>query len=273
MAAAENEAANDRPGADLHGRTAIVTGASRGIGFAVAQQLAAAGANVVLTARKQESAEDAAARITGGGQAVGIAAHVTDDDAARSCLDDTMDRFGSVDILVNNAGTNPAYGPLVDQDHARFAKTIDINVWAPVLWTSLAVEAWMRDNGGSVVNVSSIGGLVHEPGIGVYNASKSALIYLTRQLALELSPKIRVNCVCPGVVQARLSEALWKGHEDELAARTALGRIGTIDDVGSAVAFLASDAAAWMTGEAMAIDGGQSLGDPEPFRRGVPADA
>src|ERR1700758_2629590 len=142
---------------DLTGRTAIITGASRGIGLAISQQLAAAGANVVLTARKQEAAEAAAAQV--GEKALGVGAHAVDEDQARRCIDLTLERFGSIDILVNNAGTNPAYGPMVGQDHARFAKIIDVNLWAPLLWPALATKAWMGKHGGSVINTASIGGL------------------------------------------------------------------------------------------------------------------
>ncbi|MFZ0907612.1 MAG: SDR family oxidoreductase [Mycobacterium sp.] len=252
---------------DLSGRTAIITGASRGIGLAVAQQLAEAGANVVLTSRKQESA-DAAAEQVGGG-AIGVAAHAVDEDAARRCVDLTLDRFGSIDILVNNAGTNPAYGPLIEQDHARFAKTFEVNLWAPLLWTSLAVKGWMADHGGAVVNTASIGGMHQSPNMGMYNTTKAALIHLTKQLALELSPRVRVNAICPGVVRTRLAEALWKDHEQALSASTALGRIGEPADVASAVAFLVSDQASWITGETLVIDGGQLLGNALMFRAGA----
>ncbi|MDF3310157.1 SDR family oxidoreductase [Rhodococcus sp. T2V] len=254
-------------GLDLTGRTAIVTGASRGIGLAVARALAAAGANVVLTSRSQESADAAAAQV--GGTAIGVAAHAVDEDAARRCVDTTVERFGSLDILVNNAGTNPAFGPVIDQDHARFAKTFDVNLWAPVLWTGLATKAWMGEQGGAVVNTASIGGMAFEANIGLYNASKAALIHLTKQLALELSPNVRVNAVAPGVVRTKLAEALWKDHEQAVSASTALGRIGEPEDIASAVAFLVSDAASWITGETMAIDGGQLLGDATPFRQGA----
>jgi NAD(P)-dependent dehydrogenase (short-subunit alcohol dehydrogenase family) len=246
---------------DLTGRTAIVTGASRGIGLAGARALLAAGANVVLTSRKQEAADEAAASL-GDARAVGYAAHVTDEDAAAACVAFTLERFGSLDILVNNAGTNPAYGPVVDQDHGRFAKTFDINLWGPVLWTGLAWRAWMRDHGGAVINTASVGGLVVGPNLGLYHASKAALIHLTKQLALELAPKVRVNAVAPGVVRTRLAEALWKEHEAEVERLTPLGRIGEPDDVGATVAFLASDAASWITGETVRMDGGQMLGAP-----------
>ncbi|WP_128429885.1 SDR family oxidoreductase [Streptomyces cyaneus] len=251
-------------GLDLTGRTAVVTGASRGIGLAIAQALATAGAHVVLTSRSQEAADAAAAQV--GGTAVGVGAHAVDEEAARRCVELTLERFGSLDILVNNAGTNPAFGPVIDQDHGRFAKTFDVNLWAPVLWTGLATRAWMGEHGGAVVNTASVGGMAFEANIGLYNASKAALIHLTKQLALELSPKVRVNAVAPGVVRTKLAEALWKEHEQAVSASTALGRIGEPADIASAVAFLVSDAASWITGETMVIDGGQLLGDAVPFR-------
>lgn len=249
---------------DLTGRTAIITGASRGIGLAIAQRLADAGANVVLTSRKQDSADAAAAQV--GGNALGVAAHAAEGDAAQRCVDLTLERFDSVDILINNAGTNPAFGPLIDQDHARFAKIFDINFWGPLLWTSCAVKSWMGEHGGSVVNIASIGGLSFEPNLGLYNITKAALIHATKQLALELSPKVRVNAICPGVVRTRLAEALWKDHEQALSASTALGRIGEPPDVAEAVGFLVSDAASWITGEVMVVDGGQVLGNAVMFR-------
>jgi NAD(P)-dependent dehydrogenase (short-subunit alcohol dehydrogenase family) len=254
-------------GLDLTGRTAVVTGASRGIGLAIAQALAAGGANVVLTSRSQEAADAAAAQV--GGTAVGVGAHAVDEEAARRCVELTLERFGSLDILVNNAGTNPPFGPVIDQDHGRFAKTFDVNLWAPVLWTGLATRAWMGEHGGAVVNTASVGGMAFEANIGLYNASKAALIHLTRQLALELSPKVRVNAVAPGVVRTKLAEALWKEHEQAVSASTALGRIGEPADIASAVAFLVSEAASWITGETMVIDGGQLLGDAVPFRQGA----
>ena len=249
---------------DLTGRTAIITGASRGIGLAISQQLAAAGANVVLTARKQEAADAAAAQV--GENALGVGAHAVDEDAARRCLELTLQRFGSIDILVNNAGTNPAYGPLIDQDHARFTKIFDVNLWAPLLWTALATKAWMGEHGGSVINTASVGALRHEAGLGLYNTTKAALVYLTKQLALELSPNIRVNAVAPGVVRTRLAEALWRDHEPRVAASIALNRIGEPGDVAAAVVFLASEAAAWITGETIVIDGGLRLCDVRPYR-------
>jgi NAD(P)-dependent dehydrogenase (short-subunit alcohol dehydrogenase family) len=241
----------------LHGKVAIVTGASRGIGLAAGAALHRRGAQVILTSRSAEAAEKAAATLGKG--AFGWAAHATDQDAARSCVESTIADYGRLDILVNNAATNPAYGLVIDQDHARFAKTMDVNLWAPILWTSLAVRAWMGEHGGMVINIASIGGLSVVENLGVYHVSKAALIHLTRQLALELGPKVRVNAIAPGVVRTRLAEALWREHEERIAASTPLRRIGEPEDVGGVVAFLASDAARWMTGETVMVDGGQLL--------------
>ena len=141
---------------------------------------------------------------------------------------------------------------------------MDVNVWAPILWTQLAWRAWMVDHGGTVINTASLGGIAVSPNLGVYHTSKAALIHLTRQLALELAPKVRVNAVAPGVVRTRLAEALWKENEDQVAAVTPLGRIGEPADVGDAVAFLASDRARWITGETLVIDGGQILRAANP---------
>jgi len=134
-----------------------------------------------------------------------------------------------------------------------------------MLWSGLASKAWMTDNGGAIVNTASLGGMVAEKGIGVYNASKAALIHLTKQLAMELAPAVRVNAVAPGVVRTKLAEALWVDQEHAVAAATPLGRIGEPDDVASAILFLASDAARWITGETLVVDGGQLLGDIRNF--------
>lgn len=188
----------------LKGQTAIITGASRGIGLAAAQALSSAGANVVITARTEAAAKHAALEIAGGARdprITGLGAHVADDEAATRCVGSAIDRYGPIDILVNNVGTNPAYGPLIDQDRGRFAKLFEVNVWAPLLWTGLVAKSGMLARGGSVVNTASIGGLILEPTVCAYNASKAALIHMTKQLALELSPTIRVNAIAPGVVR------------------------------------------------------------------------
>lgn len=259
----------------LSDKTAIVTGASRGIGLATATALMAAGCNVVITSRSDESAVATASELNrravhGHGRAVGMGAHAVDAEAAQRCVDRTMTEFGRIDVLVNNAGTNPAYGALTDQDHARFAKTFDVNVWAPLQWTALVTAAWMGDNGGAVINVASIGGLIIEANLGIYNATKAAMIHLTKQQAFELGPGVRVNAVAPGVVRTKLAEALWREQETQLGAALPLGRIGEPHDISSAVVFLASDLACWMTGTTLVVDGGAVLGDrtSDPGRHG-----
>jgi NAD(P)-dependent dehydrogenase (short-subunit alcohol dehydrogenase family) len=241
---------------NLKGKTALVVGGSRGIGHAAAQCLADLGANVVLTARNQDDADGAAETISG---AAGFGAHAGDEEAAERCVDFTIEHFGRLDILVNNAATNAAYGPLVDQHYDAFRKTIDLNLWAPIMWSSLAAKAWMRRHGGTIVNTASLGGLTTEANLGVYNASKAALIHVTKQMAVELAPTVRVNAVAPGVVRTKLSEVLWREHEQALNNSLPLGRIGEPEDVGRAIAFLASDAAAWITGQTLVIDGGAIL--------------
>ncbi|HYC80859.1 MAG TPA: SDR family oxidoreductase [Solirubrobacterales bacterium] len=243
---------------DLAGRTAIVTGASRGIGLATARSLRRAGAKVVLTARTAAAAEEAAAELGAG--AAGYGAHAADADAAAACVAFAIERFGRLDVLVNNAGTNPAYGPAAAAERSAAAKTFEVNMWAPTLWSGAAWLGWMREHGGAIVNVASIGAFRPDPQLGIYNASKAGLLQLTRQLALELAPLVRVNAVAPGVVRTRLAEALWREHEPELVRRTPLGRIGEPADVGAAVAFLASEEAGWITGSTLVVDGGQLLG-------------
>jgi NAD(P)-dependent dehydrogenase (short-subunit alcohol dehydrogenase family) len=163
-------------------------------------------------------------------------------------------------VLVNNAGTNPAFGPLLELDQARFAKTIEVNLWAPILWSQLAWRAWMGEHGGAVINIASIGGLIAGANTGAYRVSKAGMIHLTRQLALELAPRVRVNALAPGLVRTRMAEALWKDDEARAAEGTLLGRIGEPLDIARAVAFLASDQASWITGETLVIDGGQLVG-------------
>ncbi len=243
---------------ELADRVAIITGASRGIGLASAALLASRGASVVLTSRDQVAVERAAATIPGG-RAIGVVADVVSEDAAQACVDLTLERFGSIDILVNNAGIGATFGPLVDQDHAAFSRTIDTNLWGPILWSGLVWHAWMREHGGTIVNVASLGGLSTAANIAIYSASKGALLHITRHQALELAPKVRVNAVAPGVVKTKLSERLWQDHGDRVVAGTPLGRLGEPDDVAEAIAFLASDAATWITGETILLDGGAIL--------------
>jgi len=241
----------------LDGKTALVTGASRGIGLAIARRYAEAGASVMLSSRKPEALEDAAASLAGlDGDVAWHAAHAGDPDAAAACVAATIDRFGSLDILVNNAATNPHFGPMLEIDRAQAMKTVEVNQLGVLAWCQAAYRAALEQHGGSIVNIASIGGLGPEPGIGWYNVTKAAVIHLTRQLAYELAPGVRVNALAPGLVRTYFARALWEAHEDAVSAQIPLRRIGEPDDIGSAALFLVSDAASWITGAVLAVDGG-----------------
>ena len=243
---------------ELNGKTALITGGSRGIGLAMAARFAEAGANVMITSRKAADLADAAAGLVAAGvpedQVAWVAAHVGKPEDAQSCVAETLSRFGRLDILVNNAGTNPYFGPMIDIDVVRAQKTFEVNQLAVLLWSAAAVRSGLR---GSVINVASIGGLGVEPGIGWYNVTKAAVIHITRQLSFELAPDVRVNALAPGLVKTKLASALWEGlGEDRIAAHIPLRRLGLPDDIASAALFLASDASSWVTGQTFVVDGG-----------------
>ncbi|WNM38485.1 SDR family oxidoreductase [Micromonospora halotolerans] len=249
---------SEAPSSRFAGRTAIVTGASRGIGLAVAERLVAEGARVVITGRKQAALDEAVARL-GAGQAVGVAGHADDPDHQAEVVARAVDAFGGADLLVNNTGINPAYGPLVDLDLAAARKVFEVNCLAALSWVQQVHRAWMGEHGGAVVNVSSVAGVRPAAGIGFYGASKAMLTHLTQQLAVELGPDIRVNAVAPAVVKTRFATALYEGREEEVAAAYPLRRLGVPTDVGGAVAFLLSEDAAWITGQLLVVDGGLTL--------------
>jgi NAD(P)-dependent dehydrogenase (short-subunit alcohol dehydrogenase family) len=241
----------------LDGKVALVTGGSRGIGRAIAHRFAESGANVMLSARKAEALADAAASMTGlVGEVAWYAANVGDPEAAQRCVEATVDRFGSLDVLVNNAATNPYFGPLMEIDLSRAEKTVQVNQEAALVWTQCAWRASMAQRGGSVVNLSSVGGFSVERGIGWYNVTKAALAHLTRQLAYELGPGVRVNALAPGLVRTDFARALWEPAGDAIARRLPLQRLGEPDDIAKAALFVASDAASWMTGQVLVVDGG-----------------
>ena len=239
---------------DLDGRVALVTGASRGIGQAIAAALAEAGARVMLSSRKQDALDESASTMTG--EVATFAANAGDPEQAAACVDATLERFGRVDILVNNAATNPYMGPAIDIDLPRYDKTFDVNLRGPLIWTQLAHKASMAEHGGSVINIASVGGLSVEPSIGVYNTTKAGLIYLTKTLAAELGPAVRVNAIAPGLVKTDFARALWEQHEEALGRRLPLKRLGEPEDIAGAALFLASDLSQWMTGQTLVVDGG-----------------
>jgi NAD(P)-dependent dehydrogenase (short-subunit alcohol dehydrogenase family) len=242
----------------LDGKVALVTGASKGIGRAIAASFADSGARVMISSRKQESLDAAAASMSG--EVAAFAAHAGDPAQAQACVDATVHRFGAIDILVNNAATNPYFGPTLDIDVPRFDKTVEVNWRGPLVWTQLAWRASMQERGGVVLNIASIGGMSVESTIGVYNGTKAALIHLTRTLAAELAPAVRVNAIAPGLVKTDMARALWEPNEAAIARRLPLRRLGDPADIANAALFLASDAASWITGTTTVVDGGAMLG-------------
>jgi NAD(P)-dependent dehydrogenase (short-subunit alcohol dehydrogenase family) len=252
----------------LDGKVALVTGASRGIGLAIATRFAEAGATVMLSSRKAEALEAAVGiidehRVAAGppadrpyGETGWFVANAGDEAQAEACVAATLDRFGALDILVNNAATNPHFGPTLDIDESRATKTVQVNQLGVLAWTRAAWRAAMAEHGGSVLNLASVGGLAVEGGIGWYNVTKAAVVHLTSQLASELGPKVRVNALAPGLVKTDFAKALWEPAEDLIARRLPLKRLGLPDDIAKAALFLCSDAASWITGDTLVIDGG-----------------
>ncbi|MFI1395729.1 SDR family oxidoreductase [Streptomyces sp. NPDC020681] len=241
----------------LDGRTALVTGASRGIGLAAADALAAAGAKVVVTARHPDGVAAAVTRLReAGAQAAGCAGSVADPAHLDRCTALAMREFGRLDILVNNAATNAPYGPLMAADPDQWREAFAVNVEAALRLVQLSWRLWMREHGGAVVNICTEGTHGVGPQVGAYGTSKAALLHLTRQLAGELAPGVRVNAVSPGLVRTEMARFVWEGAEQRIADGLPLGRIGEPDDVARAVLWLVSDEAAWVTGADLLVDGG-----------------
>jgi NAD(P)-dependent dehydrogenase (short-subunit alcohol dehydrogenase family) len=247
----------------FEGRVVVVTGASRGIGLGIATRLVAEGARVVITARKPDPLAAAVAglnQLAGQDVALGVAGRADDAGHRAAAVRAAVDTFGQVDVLVNNTGINPVYGPMSGADPVAAAKVFDVNVIAALGWTEQARLAGLGSRpGAAIVNVASTAGIRPAVGIGVYGASKAALIHVTAQLAVELAPSVRVNAVAPAVVKTRFATALYEGREAEVAATYPLGRLGAPEDVAAAVAFLASDDASWVTGQTLTLDGGVGL--------------
>jgi len=241
----------------LDDKVAVVTGGSRGIGLAIATEYANSGAQVMIVSRKADACEAAAAEIGHG--CIWMAGNVGDADFAEAAIDRAVSDFGRVDVLVNNAATNPYAGPIIDVDLPRWEKTLQVNLTAPLLWTQLAWQKSMRDGDGgcSVIHVSSVGGLATSEMLGVYNLTKSGLMNMTRQLAAEMGPKVRVNAVAPGLIKTDFAKMLWEGDRgDEVAKAYPLGRLGETADIAGAAMYLAAETGSWITGETIILDGG-----------------
>lgn len=243
---------------DLRGKTALVTGGSRGIGFGIAEAIVGAGGCVCVTARKVDELEEAVRSL--GDDAIYVAGKADDPGHIEDAVAKTIDRFGSLDILVNNAATNPQFGPLMDADPSAVEKILKVNLEAVIRWCAEAWKRWLKDNGGCILNIASVGGMRAEPMLGAYNVSKAGLIHLTRQLAIEMAPGVRVNALAPGLVKTKFSRVLYEANEEFVANRIPLKRLGMPEDVAQAALFLVSDAASWITGEVLVVDGGALLG-------------
>ncbi|MBF6278652.1 MULTISPECIES: SDR family oxidoreductase [Nocardia] len=245
----------------FEGRVAVVTGASRGIGLAVARRIIEEGGQVCITGRRTEGLQTAVESLGGTDNAMFVAGHADDDEHQEDVIDAVHRTFGRLDILVNNTGINPLYGPMIDSDSAAAQKLFAVNVLAGLEWVRKALAAGFGSTAsGAVVNIASVAGLRPAHNIGLYGASKAALLHATAQLALELAPAVRVNAVAPAVIRTRFAGPLFEGKEGELTALYPLGRLGDPDDVAHAVAYLASDQAAWITGQVLTVDGGLTLG-------------
>jgi NAD(P)-dependent dehydrogenase (short-subunit alcohol dehydrogenase family) len=240
----------------FEGRTALVTGGSRGIGLAIARSLVARGARVVVTGRKPDALAEAVSALGGPEVAVGVAGNAGDAAHRAEAVRTAVDTFGSLEVLVGNVGINPVHGPLVDLPLDGVRKILDTNVVGTLGLVQEAWRAWMAEHGGSVLVVASVAGLKASPMIGGYGVSKAALVNLVTQLAVELGPTVRVNAVAPAVVKTRFAGALYEGREAEVAAQYPLGRLGVPEDVGEAAAYLLGDGAGWVTGQTLVLDGG-----------------
>jgi len=241
----------------LDGQTAIVTGGSRGIGLGISKAFHDAGANVLLVSRKEEGLQAAVEELGGGERLHYLAAHVGKGEDAERAIDEAIAHFGSVDVLVNNAATNPHAGRMIDCDIGKLDKTWEVNLRGPFLWSQLAYNKWMKDNGGSIINISSVGGYKTSAALGVYCMLKSTLIHMTRQMAGELGPNVRVNAIAPGLIKTDFARALWEGERgDMIAERYPLKRLGEPSDIGETALWLAANAS-WVTGICIPVEGGE----------------
>ena len=251
---------------DLTGKVAIVTGSSRGIGRAIAEAIADHGARVVISSRKQDSCEEVAAAINakhGEGRATAIAASISSKNDLQHLADETRARFGQIDVLVCNAASNPYYGPMAGISDDQFRKIFDNNVLANHWLIAMVAPDMVERKDGSIIIVSSVGGLTSSTVIGAYNISKAADFQLARNLAAEFGPSgVRVNCIAPGLIKTDFAKALWENPEvlKAVTRSTPLRRIGLPDEIAGAAVYLASPASTFMTGQAMVVDGGSTIG-------------
>jgi dehydrogenase/reductase SDR family member 4 len=244
----------------LANKVAIITGASKGIGFSIAEIFAAAGAKVVISSRKQDALDEMANQLKEKGYEVSaIACNVGKMEDMDNLVKQTIEKYGQIDILVNNAAVNPVYGPVHNTTPEAFDKIMDVNVKAPFHLMNLCFPYLRECCDGAVINISSIGGISPEQGLGIYSVSKAALISLTKVYAKEWGDhKIRVNTICPGLIQTKFSEALWSNQKimDHMMKTLPIKRVGTSEEIGAMALFLASKASSYTTGATLTADGG-----------------
>jgi NAD(P)-dependent dehydrogenase (short-subunit alcohol dehydrogenase family) len=251
---------------DLSGKVAVITGSSRGIGRAVAEAMAEHGAKVVISSRKAEACEEAAQAINqrhGDGTAIGVPANISSKQDLQNLVDETRRQLGRIDVLVCNAASNPYYGPMGGIADEQFRKILENNVIANHWLIAMAAPEMIERKEGSIIIVSSIGGMTGSTMIGAYNISKAADFQLARNLAAEFGPAgVRVNCIAPGLVRTDFARALWENPDTLKAVTrgTPLGRIGEPHEIAGAAVFLASPASTFMTGQTIVVDGGSTIG-------------
>ncbi|MBK3564427.1 SDR family oxidoreductase [Streptomyces sp. MBT62] len=239
----------------LSGKVAVITGASRGIGYGVAEALLARGDRVCITGRNEDALKEAVETL-GAERVIGVAGKAHDEAHQAVVVERTMEAFGRIDYLVNNAGTNPVFGPIADLDLNVARKVFETNVISALGFAQKTWHAWQKDNGGAIVNIASLAGISASPFIGAYGVSKAAMVNLTLQLAHEFAPGVRVNSIAPAVVKTKFAAALYEGREAAAAASYPLARLGVPSDIGGAAAFLTSDQSEWITGQTLVVDGG-----------------
>ena len=245
---------------DLTGKVAVITGASKGIGEAIARIFAAYGAKVVISSRKQADLDELAKEITAeGGECIGIAANTGDLTQLKTLVEKTIEFFGGIDILVNNAATNPVYGPSLECSESAFDKIMQVNVKAPFELAKMVYPSMKTRGGGSIINISSIAGHTPDPGLGMYSVSKASLNMLTKVLAKEWGEdSIRVNAICPGLIKTKFSQALWDNDKTlaHFTKNLPIARMGTVEEISPMALYLASAASGYTTGGLFSIDGG-----------------
>lgn len=247
----------------LKGKVAVITGASKGIGEAIAYIYSQYGAKVVVSSRKQEAVDKVAQQINQSGEeAIGIACNTGKVDDLQHLIKETISHFGHIDILVNNAAANPVFGPVLNTDESAFNKIMDVNLKGPFELCKLVHPEMKKRGGGAIINISSIGGISPEPMLGIYSVSKAALISLTKVLAREWGQDgIRVNTICPGLIKTKFSEPLWNNEKimHSMMKKLPISKIGMPEEIASLALFLASEASSYSTGGIFTSDGGYTI--------------